>query len=156
MERQTWSDEELLAARRDALASVGPTPDDVRLTEQVKASGKAAWTWRTIDAELATLVFDSLLEESALVRGDDSTAARLLVFEGAGESSVEFEVGDRGLVGQLLPPAPGTVRLLNADAPEVETPTDEVGCFELPLPPGPFRLICRTSESEFSTEWVRL
>lgn len=156
MERQTWSDEELLGAMRDALASVGTTAADVRLTEQVKASGKAAWTWRTIDAELATLVFDSLLEESALVRGDDNTKTRLLVFEGPGESSVEFEVGDRGLVGQLLPPAPGAVRLLNADGSMVEAPTDEVGCFELPLPPGPFRLICRTAESEFTTEWVRL
>lgn len=156
MERQTWSDEQLLAAMRDALASAGTTAADVRLTEQVKASGKAAWTWRTIDAELATLVFDSVLEESALVRGDDSTATRLLVFEGPGESSVEFEVGDRGLVGQLLPPAPGTVRLLNADGSVVESSTDEVGCFELPLPPGPFRLICRSAESEFTTEWVRL
>ncbi|HYP45417.1 MAG TPA: hypothetical protein VEQ66_09510 [Propionibacteriaceae bacterium] len=156
MERQTWSDEELLAAMQEALASAGTTPDDVRLAEQLKASGKAAWTWRTIDAELATLVFDSLLEESALVRGDDSTAARLLVFEGAGESSVEFEVGDRGLVGQLLPPAQGVVQMVNADGTEVNTDSDEVGCFELPLPPGPFRLLCRTAESEFTTEWVRL
>lgn len=156
MGRQTWSDEELLAAMRDALASAGTTPAELRLTEQVKESGWAAWTWRTIDAELATLVFDSLLEEAALVRGDDDAAARLLVFEGPGESSVEFEVGDHGLVGQLLPPARGTVRMVGADGAATETDTDEVGCFELPLPPGPFRLECRTAQSEFATEWVRL
>lgn len=156
MNAQTWTDEELLAALGDALGSVGTTPDEVALAKQVRASGKGAWTWRTIDAELATLVFDSLLADSAHVRGEDSTAPRLLVFEGAGESSVEFEVGDQGLVGQLLPPAPGSLAMLRADGETVETVTDEVGCFVLPLPPGPFRLLCRTATSEFTTEWVRL
>ena len=63
MEQQLWSnDNELLDALRDALRSAGPVP------ENVTTSGRAAWTWRTIDAELATLVFDSYLQETASVR----------------------------------------------------------------------------------------
>jgi len=146
-----WGDdEELFEALRDALRSAGPVPPDVTL------SGRAAWTWRTIDAELATLVYDSYLEESAAVRGEDNTRSRLLVFGGDFGASVEFEVGEEGLVGQLLPPAIGEVSLLTSDGAAVETTTDEVGCFLLPLPTGPFRLLCRTTESTFTTDWVRL
>jgi len=146
-----WSDdEELFEALRDALRSAGPVPPNVTL------SGRAAWTWRTIDAELATLVYDSYLEESAAVRGENDTGARLLIFGGDFGASVEFEVGEEGLVGQLLPPTTGKVSLLTSDGTAAETTTDEVGCFELPLPTGPFRLLCRTAESTFTTDWVRL
>ncbi len=151
MEQQLWSnDNELLEALRDALRSAGPVP------ENVTTSGRAAWTWRTIDAELATLVFDSYLQEAVSVRGDENTGARQLIFEGEHGSLVEFEVGEDGLVGQLLPPARGEVSLLTAEGTVAETTTDDVGCFVLPLAVGPFRLLCRTADSTFTTDWVRL
>ncbi|MDQ1483062.1 MAG: hypothetical protein QOF35_1138 [Actinomycetota bacterium] len=151
MEQQLWSnDDDLLAALGDALRSAGPVPRSVTL------SGRAAWTWRNIDAELATLVFDSDLEGAVSVRGEELTGARLLIFEGGQGSSVEFEVGEDGLVGQLLPPVTGEVSLLSAAGDAVETATDELGCFVLPLPVGAFRLVCRSPESTFTTDWVRL
>jgi hypothetical protein len=151
MEPQLWSnDDDLLDALGDALRSAGPIPSHVTL------SGRAAWTWRSIDAELATLVFDSALEEAVSVRADGGSTARLLIFEGEQGSSVEFEVGEDGLVGQLLPPAAGQVSLLSTDGAAVEVEADSVGCFVLPLPGGPFRLLCRTSETTFTTDWVRL
>lgn len=151
MEQQLWSnDDELMEALGEALRSAGPIPSHVTL------SGRAAWTWRTIDAELATLVFDSALEDAVSVRGGEGAGTRLLIFEGEQGSSVEFEVGDDGLVGQLLPPVSGQVSLLSTDGAAVEVSADSVGCFVLPLPDGPFRLLCRTSESTFTTDWVRL
>jgi hypothetical protein len=151
MEPQRWSDDdELFEAMGDALRSAGPVPRGVTL------SGRAAWTWRTIDAELATLVYDSFLEESASVRGDEKGGARLLIFEGGDRASVEFEVEDDGLVGQLLPPEPGQVSLLTAAGAAAEVATDDAGCFALPLPVGPFRLVCRTAQTTFSTDWVHL
>ena len=151
MENSVWSDDdELLQAMGDALKSAGTVPRSVTL------SGRAAWTWRDIDAELATLVYDSFLEGAASVRGDDQTATRLLIFEGAEDTSVEFEVGEDGLVGQLLPPEAGQVSLVSAAGGAVDAQTDDVGCFVLPLPTGPFRLLCRTSETTFTTDWVHL
>ncbi|MET0694979.1 MAG: hypothetical protein ABWX96_21995 [Propionibacteriaceae bacterium] len=151
MEQHGWSsDDELLASVGDALRSAGAVPHGVTV------AGQAAWSWRTIDAELASLVFDSYLEEAAAVRGEEASGARLLIFEGGNASSVEFEVGTEGLVGQLLPPVSGHVSLLNAEGTAVETETDQLGCFVLPLPTGPFRLLCRTEESTFTTEWVSL
>jgi hypothetical protein len=151
MVRDGWGDDnELLSAMGDALGSAGTVPRSVIL------SGRAAWTWRTIDDELATLVFDSFLEDAASVRGDQNSAARLLIFEGADGAAVEFEVGEDGLVGQLLPPNAGQVSLVSAAGGAVEAVTDDVGCFVLPLPEGPFRLVCRTRETTFSTDWVHL
>jgi hypothetical protein len=151
MEQHVWSsDEELLAAVGDALRSAGAVP------RSVTVAGEAAWSWRTIDAELASLVFDSYLEEAAAVRGEEASGARLLIFEGGDGASVEFEVGESNLVGQLLPPAPGNVSLLNADGGAVEAETDQVGGFVLPLPTGPFRLLCRNGDATFTTEWLSL
>lgn len=151
MEQHAWDDDDaLLAALGDALRSAGEMP------EQVGRSGRAAWTWRTIDAELAMLVYDSLLEDSASVRGGVQTASRLLIFDGGQGASVEFEVTEDELVGQLLPPERGDIRLLRADETYLDLETDEVGCFALPIPAGPFRLLCRSGESTFTTDWVRL
>src|SRR6266496_2920401 len=64
--------------------------------------------WRTIDAELAELVFDSVAaREAMLVRGADQP--RLLTFQ-AGDLSIELEVtgtgAARGIAGRLIPAQP--------------------------------------------------
>ena len=151
MEHPVWStNEELLAAVGDALRSAGAVPRSVTVV------GQAAWSWRTIDAELASLVFDSYLEDAAAVRGEEGSGARLLIFEGGDGTSVEFEVGENSLVGQLLPAVSGRVSLLHPDGAKIETQTDQVGGFVLPLPNGPFRLLCQTEETTFTTEWLSL
>lgn len=152
VERQLWGDDEaLLRELGAALRSVGEVPDTV------VSDGRAAWAWRGVDAELelASLVLDSCLDEAAAVRGAATTGPRLLVFDG-GVLSLEVEVGDDSLVGQLLPPTAGEVAVIGADGSETTVSSDDVGCFTLPLPSGPARLRARTSEGTLLTDWLSL
>jgi hypothetical protein len=87
-------------------ATVGradPVPDDL------VAAARASFTWRTIDEELAALVFDSAVDELVGVRST-VTAPRLLSFEGDG-GAVEIEVAEGRLVGLLEPAAAAEVEL---------------------------------------------
>jgi hypothetical protein len=150
--RQLWGDDEALIAELGAaLRGIGDVPDTV------VSDGTAAWAWRGVDAELelASLVFDSCLEEIAAVRGAQAVGPRLLVFDG-GTLTLEVEVGDDTLVGQLLPPAAGEVALVAADRSETTVTSDEVGCFTLPLPSGPVRLRARTPDGTLLTDWLSL
>ena len=137
--------ESLLAELRAAVrASGSPTP-------QMIAGAEAAFSWRTIDAELAALAHDSLVHESALVRST-STAPRTLVFT-AGDFTVEIEHTEDVLAGQLLPPAAGEVTLLGPAGELDRAEVDELGSFTLARPPGgPVRLRCRTSRVVL-TDW---
>ena len=65
------SDDDLLELVGRALRAADPVPD--RVTD----GARAAWTWRTIDQELAELVFDSAAELTG-VRSEDT--ARQLTF----------------------------------------------------------------------------
>src|SRR5687767_14630886 len=70
-------------------------------------AGIAAYTFRTLDAELAALAFDSAAAgNEQLVRSDHP--ARMLSFETA-DLTIEVEIIPQGgtihLVGQILPPA---------------------------------------------------
>lgn len=60
-----WDDDDALLTELRAALDVPAVP------EHVVAAAKAAYTWRTIDEELAfaVLVYDSSLDDSALVRG---------------------------------------------------------------------------------------
>ena len=70
----------LLAELADVIEHADPVPASVLV------AAKAAFTWRTIDADLAELVADSLAE-AAGVRGRE--AARLLTFRA---SAIDGEV----------------------------------------------------------------
>lgn len=144
-----WDDDDELLAELRAALEAPPVP------EHVATAAKAAYTWRTIDEELAfaALVYDSALADPALVRG---AGPRTLLFEGD-RLSVEIEVNEEGVVGQLIPPQAGLVRLLDAAGTFAETQADEVGCFLLPRPErGPVRLICRSGEDAVGTPWLPL
>ena len=71
----TPTDDELLELVGRALRIAEPVPD------RVIAGARAAWTWRTIDEELAELVFDSAVELTG-VRSEDT--ARQLTFRAPG------------------------------------------------------------------------
>ena len=66
-------DDRLLGELRRLVSRVDPVPDEVT------AYAKAALGWRRIDAELAELLSDSVLEPDslAITRGDGSQARRL-------------------------------------------------------------------------------
>ena len=143
------TDDEVLALLGEALRRHEPVPD------RVLTGAQAAFTWRTIDAELAELVFDSALE-GAGVRSDD--VARQVTFQAPG---VEIEVmliddGSRRIVGQLVPPAEVTVELTSGDRVSAGQ-TDRLGRFGFDdVAPGPVRLTVLGSSGErlVHTEWV--
>jgi hypothetical protein len=157
-------DDELLAELRALFAELDP-PDPV-LVEQARM----AFSWRTIDADLAELAYDSLADREVLAAVRDSGlpgGPRLLGFdtELAGEDdglAVEVEVSvERGgpvLVGQLMPPTPATVTVHRfAAAPRSATvvPADDLGRFRIdPVPPGPVRLRIETADRVIETAWI--
>ena len=114
--------EPLLRELRDVVDKADPIPG------HVLAAAKAAFSWRTIDAELAELVNDSLVAGAA-VRATD--AARLLTFEGP-DVEVEVEVAETGatrrLTGQLVP-AGGAQLTVRWASGSVEVDADEFGRF---------------------------
>jgi hypothetical protein len=144
----TRNDDELLELLGRALRVADPVP------EHVIEAARAASTWRTIDQELAELVFDSATELAG-VRSEDT--ARQLTFRAPG---VEIEVmvvdeSKRRVVGQLVPPQAATIRLTGGDR-ETEQVVDRLGRFTFDgVPPGPIRLsVLIDAERVVTTQWV--
>ncbi|CAN5839580.1 MAG: hypothetical protein ACR2HP_08205 [Ilumatobacteraceae bacterium] len=145
----TINEDELQALLGRALQTAEPVPD------KVVTGARAAWTWRTIDEELAELVFDSASELTG-VRSEDT--ARQLTFRAPG---VEIEVmvvddGARRVVGQLIPPGEFTVHLTARDQ-VMDDHSDRLGRFTFePVPPGPVRISVTAADGGHvaSTEWT--
>ncbi len=143
------SDDDLLDLLGRALEAADPVPD------HVLDGARAAFTWRTIDTELAELVFDST-QELAGVRAAE--ANRQVTFKAPG---VEIEVmvienGARRLVGQLVPPAVNRVELVGAESVH-SVESDRLGRFTFDvLEPGPVRLVVLDGDGAriVQTEWV--
>jgi hypothetical protein len=142
---------------RRVLARIDPVPPGLVET------GVGVFAWRTIDADLAELVFDSLVDqdEAALVRGD--RGGRLLSFR-AGTLTIEVEVTGTGpsrrLMGQLMPPQRGGVDIRQTDS-TTTVEADELGRFSAgPLPAGPVSLRCRPESAPdqppIVTEWISI
>ena len=144
-------EESLLSLLRRGLAQSDPSPADV--TE----FAKAALSWRTIDADLAQLSYDSSEESnSASLRG--VATSRMLAFE-AGELTIDLEHEPLSghLLGQLDPAGSMTVELHVLDTVLV-TESDELGRFSFDgIQSGPFALVIRLEGDEVvKTEWVIL
>jgi hypothetical protein len=145
-----WTDDELLQELRSAL-------QEEPVAESVIRAAQAAFTWRTVDAELELLSLDAGAElaAGALVRGGTGAQGNF-AFHGE-RLGVEIEVDGAGIVGQLTPPQPGQVTLVSAEGPQATAQADEIGCFTFPPPaPGPLRLDCRLGADRFVTEWVTI
>jgi len=121
----TPTDDDILDELSRALRAIDPIPD------RVQTAARAAIEWRTIDAELAELVSDSVVDEPLLaVRG--TAQPRMLTFE-AGDLTIELEAepGDEDglrLVGQLVPPHAAQIVVRHGDE-LVATTADERGRF---------------------------
>lgn len=143
-------DDRLLALLGRALEQGDPVPASVR------HAAVGAFTWRTIDAELAALVYDSGMEEVVGARSDQVT--RQLTFERDGleiEVMVVPEAGMR-LIGQLVPPRRALVRLVSREG-QSETTSDDLGRFRFEsFVAGPARLQVSPGAGEppIETEWV--
>ncbi len=147
-----WDDEQLLAALRAAMNARQAVPD--RFTEM----GKNAYAWHNIDAELAQLTYDSRSDagQPALAVRSEAASIRSLTFT-SGQLSIEMEVAEDSLVGQIIPPRAGTLEV-HTTAGVTSSPVDEIGCFAVsPIPISPFRLRCRTEDgADVLTGWITL
>ena len=148
-----WDDDErLMADLEAALRAEREVPS--RLVE----IGKAAYAWHSVDAELASLTFDSATvstEELAGVRSE-SASLRALTFA-ASLVTIELEVTGDALIGQLVPAQAGEIEVLMPDGEGRTVAVDEVGWFVIrPRPVGVFRLMVRTGEGDVLTEWTVL
>ena len=150
--RDGWDDDQLLGALRGAMRAREAVPPGF-----VEAA-KGAYAWHNIDAELAQLTYDSSRDEdrSAAVRSETATI-RALTFTSA-HTSIELEVTEDSLLGQVMPPGEGTIEAQTRAGATTTATVDEIGCFSIePLPPGPFRLRCRTERGmDVMTGWITL
>jgi hypothetical protein len=155
---QWWTDDsELLARLRDALGTARDVP------HAFIQAGKAVYRPPDLDAELAALIYDSECErvgdsarEPALTRAD-TAALRALTFASSG-LTIELEVTDGGLLGQVVPPGPALVEVQVQDGTTSEFVADALGCFTVdPVPRLPFRLRCRIGPHvDVLTSWLSL
>lgn len=154
MQRPEDADTPLLDTLRAVVNRADPVPAGV------EEAARATYTWRTIDAELAELSYDSLLDDEHLagVRGDDGP--RSLTFVGPAfmvELEVAREGGLRRLLGQLVPPHPAQIEVRHSGGVLV-LGADDVGRFAAAgVAPGPVSLRCRVEGMDgppLDTVWV--
>ncbi|MFF4760257.1 hypothetical protein [Streptomyces sp. NPDC001292] len=133
---------------RQAAVILDPVPGHLR---QLAVE---AFALRDLDARIAELTFDSLVD-AVPVRGATDTP-RMLTFQ-AGELTVDVEVTGDGLMGQVLPPQPARIEVLTGPRrPNPALTADELGRFTGDAPPaGPFALRLRAGAEVVVTEWMR-
>jgi hypothetical protein len=152
-------DDDLVAALQEAFRAEQEVP------REFIEMGQAAYTWRSIDAELAALTFDSATELAAAAAAPVRSAEaspRFLTFSSA-DLTIELEIGPDGIIGQIVPPHPGRAEARPASGPALGTEIDDIGCFVVrPLPGSPFRLHVATDTGQASsgmsalTTWITL
>ena len=168
------SDEGLLMLVQDALNAPDAVPP------AVKRAAYDAFTWRTIDAELASLAEDVLpgVDPAGVdSAGVDSAGVHPVGVEAAGlevaltrsvqadvtaltlaSPSVTFELQVLpGIVlGQMIPAGGHRLEVQRLAGRTYEVPVDDLGCFTLePAPGGLFRLRL-DGDSIVTTSWISL
>lgn len=149
------ADRELLMLLRGVLEETDQVPGPL-----IEAA-RAGFTWRTVDAELAELIADSVLDAAAVRAAD---APRLVTFA-AGAVSLVIEIvapparaGEvaRRLIGQIVGAPPAEVEVRHADG-SLTVQTDDYGRFRAaPVPPGPISLAVHFAGGRrpLVTSWV--
>ncbi|MFC8005098.1 hypothetical protein ACFUCH_06920 [Streptomyces olivaceus] len=132
---------------RQAAAILDPVPAGLR------GIAVDAFALHDLDARVAELTFDSLVD-GIPVRGE-SDPPRMLTFQ-ADAVTVDVEVTEDGLIGQLLPPGPARIEVLSGPREYARLTADDLGRFTGEAPPsGPFALRLRTGREVVVTEWLR-
>ncbi|MEU3985193.1 hypothetical protein AB0F77_34875 [Streptomyces sp. NPDC026672] len=132
---------------RRAAAVLDPVPADLHQL------AVAAYALHDLDARIAELTFDSLVD-ALPVRGA-TDVPRMLTFR-AGGVTVDVEVTVDGLMGQVLPPSRARIEVLGGPQAASPVAVDDLGRFTSDTPPsGPFALRLRTGGDVIVTEWLR-
>jgi hypothetical protein len=142
------TDDELLAELRAALAEAD------LVTDRQREAARAAFTWRTVDAELAELLHDSALEAAA-VRGADD-APRTLSFA-SGELTLEVEIDGDTVMGQVVGAAAQSVVLQRSVSHDQPLEVDSAGFFRVEgVGPGPLRFVVQAGDWTLTSPWVAI
>jgi len=142
-------DDQLLARLTGLARRIDPVPSEV------VAAATGSFAWRTIDLELAELVYDSA-EEPDLVGVRSEGGGRHLTFA-TDTVTVEMEIGEAGgVVGQLVPPQPAAIEIRHRSSTTALV-ADHLGRFQGPgVPSGPMSLRCRpdSGRGAIATDWL--
>jgi hypothetical protein len=150
--RNDWDDDRLQAALSEAIKARQAVP------AWFIETGKNAFAWHNIDAELAQLTYDSDADRrEAAVTRSETASIRALTFT-SDHLTLELEVTRNSLLGQLLPPRAGELEIQTRAGEISTTQVDEIGCFSVdPIPPSPFRLRCRAAVgTDVLTGWITI
>lgn len=140
-------DREILDLLAAGLAATEPIP------ESATRAAKAVLTWRTIDAELMEIGFDSAVDEAVGVRSSGMAAVRAVRFS-AGEIEVEVQIEEGSIDGQVVAPGPAAIRLERTDGTVLATAADELGRFEYEgIASGPLRFRVEVGDDVLVTQW---
>ncbi|MDA0166633.1 hypothetical protein OM076_40605 [Solirubrobacter ginsenosidimutans] len=151
----TDSDAITEAALRALISRVDPVPP------LLNEAARGAFTWRTVDAELADLLRDSADEEAGAVLVRGGSGPRQLSFESP-RLGIELEVvatgpRERRLEGQLLPPASALVTLERPGEDGLSVQADELGRFSLDgLRAGVVRLHVALRGAQIAIPWTSI
>ena len=131
------------------------------LLVRIERAGAAAFRGRNASAALATLGYDSALDDDWPLRLRNGRAQRLLTFD-TGTITIEFEVETvldrRSLTGRITPAGEAHIEVIHADGRDGAT-ADAVGRFSLDdIPAGAIRVACTPdgSATRVETEWVTI
>jgi hypothetical protein len=149
------NDDELEAKLRAIVGQLDPVPG------LVDEGARAAFGWRTLDADLAELMRDSA-DELAEAGVRSGGGARQLSFESPA-LGIELEIVATGprvrrVEGQLLPPTTATVTVERPDGePAVSVVADELGRFVLDgLRAGAVRLHVLLRGAQIAVPWTSI
>ena len=141
-------DREWLHLLRESLEEVDRVP------RPVLEAGYAAFSWRTIDAELAFLTYDSSTPGALAGARSQQASLRAMTFAST-SCAIELQIDGDSLLGQLIPAdQSGELTLSLRDGSTAAISYDELGCFTItPTPPGSFRLHL-AGETSVITDWI--
>jgi hypothetical protein len=143
-----WDEVQLLDALKASMKARRSVPPEFIQT------GKNAYAWHNIDAELAQLTYDSARDAAASMRSG-AASIRALTFTST-HLTIELEVADDCLNGQVIPTRPGTIEIQAHTGTVAVSLVDDLGSFRIqPIPPSPFRLSCRVADGAgVLTRWI--
>jgi hypothetical protein len=150
--RNGWDDERLLTALSEAMKARAAVP------AWFIETGKNAFAWHNIDAELAQLTYDSNEDrrEAAVTRAE-TASIRSLTFTSE-HLTMELEVTGNSLLGQIFPTRAGVLEIHTRAGEISTTEVDEIGCFSVePIPASPFRLRSSAFDGTYVlTGWITI
>jgi hypothetical protein len=149
-----WDDDELMAELAAAVE------EEAAVSDRRRDAARAAFTWRTVDAELAELLHDSALDAGAAVRSG-AEGPRMLSFRRAAVT-LEVEVDGDSVLGEVIDDhddasAPATVTLQRPDAADRTTEADASGFFRFDaVGPGSVRFVVARAGWSLTTPWATI